>query len=78
LNSRRELRVRSPQTFGSSGDLLPPSPPGEKTTAREDQAGKACTGDGAGDTTDGDRRIVVSLKAAITPIAQDQLGDRLS
>ncbi len=32
-----------------SGDLLPPSPPAEKATAREDQAGKASTGDWAGD-----------------------------
>jgi hypothetical protein len=32
-----------------SGDLPPPSPPAEKTTARQDQAGKSGTGDGAGD-----------------------------
>ena len=32
---------------GSSGDLLPPSPPAEKATARQDQAGQASTGDGA-------------------------------
>jgi len=32
-----------------SADLLPPSPPGEKATARQDQAGKSSTGDGAGD-----------------------------
>jgi hypothetical protein len=31
-----------------SGDLLPPSPPAEKATARCDPAGKASTGDGAG------------------------------
>src|SRR5262249_11419006 len=59
---------------GSSGDLLPPSPPAEKT--HQDQAGEASTGDGAGDTTAGDRRIVVSLKAAIA--AQDKLSDGLS
>jgi hypothetical protein len=35
--------------------------------------GQASTGDGAGDTTDGDRRIVVSLKATST-VVQDQLG----
>jgi hypothetical protein len=29
----------------SSGDLLPPSPPAEKATARQDQAGKASTDD---------------------------------
>src|SRR5262245_58787309 len=34
---------------GSSGDLPPPSPPAEKTTARQDQAGKTSTGDGSGD-----------------------------
>jgi hypothetical protein len=33
---------------GSSGDLLLPSPPAEKATARQDQAGKASTSDGAG------------------------------
>jgi hypothetical protein len=30
----------------SSGDLPPPSPPGEKTTARKDQAGQSGTGAG--------------------------------
>jgi hypothetical protein len=30
-----------------SGDLLPPSPPAEKATARHDQAGQASTGDAA-------------------------------
>src|SRR5262249_25771614 len=29
-----------------SGDVLPPSPPAEKATARQDQAGKSSTGDG--------------------------------
>src|SRR5262249_45681046 len=33
---------------GCSGDLLPPSPPAEKPTARQDQAGKSSTGDGTG------------------------------
>src|SRR5262245_51272180 len=32
---------------GCSGDLPPPSPPAEKTTARQDQAGQAGTGDWA-------------------------------
>jgi len=32
---------------GSSGDLPPPSPPAEKATTSQDQAGKAS--DGAGD-----------------------------
>jgi hypothetical protein len=31
---------------GSSGNLPPPSPPAEKATAREDQAGKASADDG--------------------------------
>jgi len=57
-----------------SGAFLPPSPPAEKASAREDQAGKSSTDDGCGDTT-GDRRIVVSLKAAIA--AQDKLSDGL-
>jgi len=34
---------------GSSGDLPPPSPPGEKATTSKDQAGQASTDDGAGD-----------------------------
>jgi hypothetical protein len=32
-----------------SGDFLPPSPPSEKATARQDQARQASTRDGAGD-----------------------------
>jgi hypothetical protein len=32
-----------------SGALLPPSPPAEKASARQHQAGKASTDDGAGD-----------------------------
>jgi hypothetical protein len=41
-----------------SGDLLPPSPPAEQATARQDQAGQARTGDGAWD-----RRVSVSRKS---------------
>jgi len=37
----------NPYRLESSGDLLPPSPPAEKATARQDQAGKSRTGDGA-------------------------------
>src|SRR5262249_34989552 len=37
----------------SSGDFLPPSPPAEKASARQDQAGNASTGDGAGDASGG-------------------------
>src|SRR5262245_55626995 len=37
------------RTLRSSGYLPPPSPPTEKATARQDQAGKSSTGDGAGD-----------------------------
>src|SRR5262249_60799164 len=39
------VRVCTPQRC--SGDLLPPSPPAEKATAGQDQAGKASTSDGA-------------------------------
>ena len=46
----RERRVRN--CAGSSGDLLPPSPPAEKATASQDQAGQTGTGDGAGDGCD--------------------------
>jgi hypothetical protein len=39
---------------GSSGDFLPPpSPPGEKATARQDEAGHASTHDGAGNEREG-------------------------
>jgi hypothetical protein len=34
---------------GCSGGLLPPSPPAEKATARQDQAGQAGTDNGTGD-----------------------------
>jgi hypothetical protein len=33
------------------GGLLPPSPPAEKATARQDQAGQSSTDDGAGDSS---------------------------
>ena len=34
--------ARAGPLSGYSGDLPPPSPPGEKATARQDQAGKSC------------------------------------
>src|SRR5262249_30764853 len=40
---------RSLSRLGSSSPL-PPSPPGEKATARQDQAGQASTDDGTGDS----------------------------
>src|SRR5262245_34869793 len=40
----RKWRVRI-----ASGDLLPPSPPAEKATARQDQPWKSCADDGGGD-----------------------------
>jgi hypothetical protein len=39
----------------SSSSPLPPSPPAEKATAGQEQAGQSSTGDGAGDTTDRSR-----------------------
>jgi len=63
-------------------DLLPPSPPAEKATARQDQTRHARTSNGAGDSIDriDRRRIVVSLEATqiAGSAAQDQLGDNLS
>ena len=41
---------------GKSGGPLTTSPPAEKTTASRDQAGKASTGDGAGDRDVGERQ----------------------
>jgi hypothetical protein len=46
ISLRERVFVRSSASVGNSGDLLPPPPPAEKTTIREDQAGKAGTGDG--------------------------------
>ena len=48
-----------------AASLLPPSPPAEKASATQDRnhSGKASTDDGRGHSS-GDRRIVVSLKAA--------------
>jgi hypothetical protein len=47
------------------GDLLPPSPPAEKATARQDQAGKASTSDGAGDGVYGRERVGPITRAYI-------------
>ena len=44
IELRRMLRARC------SGDPLPPSPPAEKATARQDHAGKSRTGDGGGNS----------------------------
>jgi hypothetical protein len=41
-------REKRRPSVARSGDLLPPSSPAEKATARQDQAGKASTDDGAG------------------------------
>jgi hypothetical protein len=48
-----DLRVNeyaAQRRAGSSGAFLPPSPPAEKATAREDQSGQSSAGEGAGDT----------------------------
>jgi hypothetical protein len=47
-----QLVTTRPARPGCASGLLPPSPPAEKATARQDQARKASAGDGAGD---GDR-----------------------
>jgi hypothetical protein len=66
----------------SSGDLLPPSPPAEKATARQDQAGKASTGDGRGHVhrrwvEQGrlDERADVSLRRTGVTREREHLGD---
>jgi len=38
------------------GDLLPPPPPAEKATARQDHAGQACTDDGGQSNAQHDQR----------------------
>jgi hypothetical protein len=62
---------------GSGG--LPPSPPAENATTRQDQAGQSCTGDGAGSWKWGigsddarevaGRRIVVVEKCGVAAVA---------
>jgi hypothetical protein len=47
--ANRRLSEEEPLLMHASGKLPPPSPPGEKAAARQDQAGQASTGDGAGD-----------------------------
>ena len=44
-------RKHSANYAESSGGFLPPSPPTEKATARDDQTGDACASDGAGNGT---------------------------
>jgi len=51
LFGNRWLRNEASLNAGCSGAVLPPSPPAEKATARQDQAGKARTGDGTGDSS---------------------------
>jgi hypothetical protein len=57
---------QTPYAEGCSGGLLPPSPPGEKITARQDQAGKASAGDGTGgmhnelDIVDADEKWILN------------------
>ena len=43
-----DLKQRGALEGGSSGNLLPPSPPAEKAATRQDQAWKSSTGDGTG------------------------------
>jgi hypothetical protein len=48
-NASKRARARSnASVVRSSGAFLPPSPPAEEATARQDQAGEASTGDGGG------------------------------
>jgi hypothetical protein len=56
---------------GCSGDLLPPSPPTEKATARQDQAGKTCTSDETGDETHRTLRRTCRLVRSL-PIHREQ------
>src|SRR5262249_37131633 len=46
----KSLAAANDGRVGSSGDFLPPSPPAEKASARQDQARKTSTDDGGGDT----------------------------
>ena len=48
---------------GCSGRLLPPSPPAEQATAREDQPGEACASDGTGNTSRRKAKVHVGKRA---------------
>jgi hypothetical protein len=68
---------------GCSGAFLPPSPPAEKTTARQDQAGKSSTDDGTGNRGGGYREIIVGFKTAMVSLSGgmvrfDNLGNHLA
>ena len=68
----QSLAATNAHSAGSSGDLLPPSPPAEKATARQDQAGQASTGDGAGNGREG-----VGERAREAPIGRERVRARL-
>jgi len=55
-----------------SGSPLPPSPPGEKFTAREDHAGQTCACDGTGDSRRG--RTAREARHSITSLARSHSG----
>jgi len=70
INSR--LAIAEFWQPGSSGALLPPSPPAEKATARQEQAGKSGTGDGSGNGREG-----VGERAREAPIGRERVRARL-
>jgi hypothetical protein len=61
---------------GCSGDLLPPSPPAEEATARQDQARQSGAGDGTGDPAHATTRD--SVVDCVTTVGQsfDALSQR--
>ena len=67
------LFVISLQLLAGSRDLLPPSPPAEKATGSQDQAGQASTGDGCGDGREG-----VGERAREAPIGRERVNARLA
>src|SRR5499433_821845 len=50
------------------GDFLPPSPPAEKATARQDQAGKTSTDDGGGNIY----RAKQPIRLAVDAIGEEE------
>src|SRR5262245_1586535 len=60
-------RARCPEP---SSDFLPPSPPGEKAAARQDQAGQTRAGDGAGNGYGYRAKQPVHL--AVDPIGEEE------
>jgi hypothetical protein len=65
VNAGTQAKALSKRAARGSGGPLTPSPPAEKPTARQDQAGEASTGDGAGDGSRIIRMVMVMVMVVL-------------